>query len=56
MSTRGRIEEAAMEELDLKRQLLAAPQRVLGQKAYLPIVVVIEVFEIIRQFRIGRLV
>jgi hypothetical protein len=50
------IEEAAMEELDLKRQLLVSPQRVRGEKAYLPIVVVIELLEIIRQFRIRRLV
>jgi len=37
-----------MEELDLKGQLLAAPQRMLRQKAYLPVMVVIEVPEVVR--------
>ena len=51
-----RVKETAVEELHLKRQLLVAPQRVFGQKTYLPIMVVIEVFEIVGQLGVGRLV
>ena len=42
-----RIEEATMEELNFERQRFAVPQGALGQKANLPVVVVVEVFKIV---------
>src|SRR6185437_1997424 len=55
IDTRG-VEEATMEELNLERQLFAAPQGALREEADLPVMVVIQVFQIIGQFGIGGLV
>src|SRR2546423_12823144 len=45
-----------MKELHLERQFFTAPQRVLRQETYLPVVVVVELLQVVRQFGVGRLV
>src|SRR5712671_2268045 len=50
-----RVVEAAMEELHFEGQFLATPQCVLGNKAYCAIVIVIQIFQAVRQFGIWRL-
>src|ERR1700738_4134434 len=48
-------EKSAMEELNLERQLFAAPQRMVRGKSNGPVVVVVQIFEGIRQFVVRRL-
>src|SRR6185503_12015207 len=47
--------ESAMEELQLERQILAAPHRLLRQKADGAIAVVAEILEVVRQRCVRRL-
>ena len=51
-----RVKEAAMKELHLEWQFITPPKCVFRQEANLPVMVVIEVLEIVRQLGIGRLV
>ena len=49
------VEEAAMEELHLERQLFAAPERALGQEADRAVMVVVEILQVVGQFLVGGL-
>ena len=50
------VEEAAMEELQFERQLLAVPARVVGQEADRAVAVVIEILKSFGKLLVGGLV